>query len=209
VRVQPKTGAQVHVTPDDVVTVRLLSDRPVRASEIRALEHADALAWPLAERQWLDGWLLRTGSDDSYVTNSAVPLDISATQSAIPAIIDWYRRRDLVPRLAVPDRLLRIPHEGEHPTRVMVCAVNAADADPDVELSGVAVADAPDGTRWVGLSPLYALTPELGRALLSWGASRGATRGYIRIPEDDRAAAQLARSLGFALHHHGRYITLT
>ena len=34
---------------------------PVRASEIRALEHAAALAWPGVERQWLDGWLLRAG----------------------------------------------------------------------------------------------------------------------------------------------------
>ncbi len=203
VRIRPKTGAVAQFAPDDVVAVRILSDKPVRASEIRALEHADALAWPDVERQWLDGWLLRAGSDDTYAANSAVPLDISATQSAIPSIVDWYRRRGLVPRLAVPDRLLRLPGHGEQANRVMVCEVPAAHADP--ERSDAVIADAPDGTRWIGLSRLR----QGSEAQLAWGASQGATRGYVRLPEGDRATAERARSLGFALHHHARYITLT
>jgi N-acetylglutamate synthase len=202
IQVQAKTGEIVEVALDDVVAQRTLSDKPVRASEIRALEHADALAWPGIERQWLDGWLLRAGSDDTYAANSAVPLDISATQSAIPAIVDWYRSRDRVPRLAVPDRLLRLPETGEHANRMMVCDVHA---EPDVEQSDAVIADAPDGTRWVGLSRIR----EGSGAQLAWGASHGATRGYVRIAEDDRATAELARSLGFVLHHHARYITLT
>jgi hypothetical protein len=44
---------------------------------------------------------------------------------------------------------------------------------------------------------------------LAWGASLGATRGYIRFDDDDRAAAALARSLGFVHHHHARYVTVT
>jgi hypothetical protein len=206
VRVQTKTGEIVEFAHDDVVAQRTLSDKPVRASEIRALEHADALAWPGIERQWLDGWLLRAGPDDSYAANSAVPLDISATQSAIPTIVEWYRSRDRIPRLAVPDRLLRLVDEGEQPNRVMVCDVDAGAANPGIEPAGAAVTDAPDGTRWVGLSTIDAASC---KALLAWGASRGATRGYLRIAEDDRAAAELARSLGFALHHHARYVALT
>ena len=202
VRVQAKTGEIVEVAPEDVVAQRTLSDKPVRASEIRALEHADALAWPGIERQWLDGWLLRAGPDDTYAANSAVPLDISATQSAIPAIVDWYRSRNRIPRLAVPDRLLRLPDQGEHANRMMVCDVRPG---PDIEQSGAVITDAPDGTRWVGLSRIR----EGSGALLAWGASHGATRGYVRIAEADRATAELARTLGFVLHHHARYITLT
>jgi hypothetical protein len=202
VRIQAKTGEIVEVAPDEVVAQRTLSDKPVRASEIRALEHADALAWPGIERQWLDGWLLRAGPDDTYAANSAVPLDISATQSAIPGIVDWYRSRDRIPRLAVPDRLLRLPDQGEHANRMMVCDVHPG---PDIEQSGAVITDAPDGTRWVGLSRIR----EGSETLLAWGASRGATRGYLRIAEDDRATAELARTLGFVLHHHARYIALT
>lgn len=202
VRIETKSGEVVEVADDDVVAARLLSDKPVRASEIRALEHADALAWPAVERQWLDGWLLRADPDDTYAANSAVPLDMSATQSAIPAIVEWYRGRDLVPRLAVPERLLRLPDRGEQVNRVMVCDVRPGS---DVERADAVIADAPDGTRWVGLSRIG----DNCDAQLAWGASQGATRGYVRLAEDDRAAAELARSLGFALHHHARYITLT
>jgi N-acetylglutamate synthase len=202
VRVRTKTGEVVEVTPDHVVSARLLSDKPIRASEIRALEHADALAWPGIERQWLNGWLLRAGPDDTYAANSAVPLDLSATQSPIPEIVDWYRSRGRTPRLAIPDRLLRIPDRGEHANRVMVCDVRTGG---DIDPSGAVIADAPDGTRWVGLSQIH----QGSEVQLAWGASRGATRGYVRIPEDDRAAADLARSLGFVLHHHARYVTPT
>jgi hypothetical protein len=201
IRVQTKSGEVVAVAADDVVTARLLSDKPVRASEIRTLEHTDAQAWPGIERQWLGGWLLRAGADDTYAANSAVPLDISATQFSIPEIADWYRSRGKVPRLAVPDRLLRLPDEGEHANRVMVCDVRAG---ADVEQSDAVIADAPDGTRWVGLSRMH----DDCAAQLAWGASHGATRGYVRMPEDDRAGAVLARSFGFVLHHHARYITL-
>jgi N-acetylglutamate synthase len=238
VRVQTKTGAVVQFAPDDVVALRTLSATPVRASEIRALEHAAALAWPGVERQWLDGWLLRAGHGETDDANSAVPLLTSATQAAIPAIVDWYRSRDLPPRLAVADRLLRLPDRGEG-ANVLVCDVHATEPAPAVELSTqptsgpipadvltavvdgelifgthadaaarAAVTDAPDGTRWVGLSALLKATPELCETLLAWGASRGATRGYLRVPDGDRPMAGLARSLGFGLHHRVRYITV-
>jgi N-acetylglutamate synthase len=249
VRVQTKAGAVVQFAPDDVIAVRMLSDIPVRASEIRALEHADALAWPGVEQQWLDGWLLRAGCGGVYDANSAVPLDQFASQAAIPAIVDWYRSRDLTPRLAVADRLLRLPDEGERANWVLVRQVHPVGPDPTVRLEavrleaepsaahlrdipideltavvdgelifgthGTAVARAsvtrsPDGTAWVGLSRIHPAdsdaTHTLCEALLAWGASRGATRGYIRVRDDDRAGAVLARLLGFVLHHHARYI---
>ena len=113
VRVQTKTGTVVQFAPTDAVAVRVLSDAPVRTSQIRALEHAAALAWPGVEQLWLDGWLLRAGHGVTSRANSAVPLDVSATSAAIPALVGWYTRRGLTPRLAIADRLLRVPGVGE------------------------------------------------------------------------------------------------
>jgi N-acetylglutamate synthase len=250
VRVQTKTGAVVQFEPADVVAVRALTDAPVRTSQIRAIEHAAAFAWPGVEQQWLDGWLLRAGHGVTARANSAVPLDISASTATIPAIADWYTQRGLTPRLAIADRLLRLPGMGEQANAVLVRDVRTAAPDPSVRLSdrpddawlqlyrrevpvGVltavvdgelvfgmhtelavaraSVTDAPDGARWVGLSAMRAADEDAGRALsealLAWGAARGATRGYVRILDDDHAAAGLAQSLGFALHHRARYFT--
>ena len=254
VRVQTKTGALVQFAPADVVAVRMLSDAPVRNSQIRGLEHAAALAWPGVEQTWVDGWFLRAGHGVTFPANSAVPLDSSADLAAIPAIVDWYGQRDLVPRLAIADRLLRLPGAGEHANRMLVRDVRIAEPDASVRLSArpdeawlrlyqrevpvdvlsavvegelvfgtladlatarASVTDAPDGTRWVGLSAIRMADPQRGagsalcEALLAWGATRGATRGYVRIRDEDHAAAGLAQSLGFTLHHRARYITAT
>ncbi|MBZ4599197.1 GNAT family N-acetyltransferase, partial [Mycobacterium avium subsp. hominissuis] len=113
VRVQTKTGAVVEFAPADVVALRVLTDTPIRTSQIRALEHAAAAAWPAAEQTWLHGWLLRAGPPSGRpagpAADSAVPLDLSAHADAIPEIAGWYQRRGLTPRLAVPDRMLTPP----------------------------------------------------------------------------------------------------
>jgi N-acetylglutamate synthase len=252
VRIQTKTGTVVQFAAADVIAVRALSDAPVRTSQIRALEHAAALGWPGVEQQWLDGWLLRAGGGVTSRANSAVPLDASAAPAAIPAIVDWYTQRGLTPRLAIADRLLRVPGAGEQANAVLVREVCTAEPDPSVRLSArpdeawqrryrrevpievltsvidgelafgmradlavarASVTDAPDGTRWVGLSAVRAADRDAGRALcealLAWGAARGATRGYVRVLDDDHAAAGLAHSLGFALHHRARYFAAT
>jgi N-acetylglutamate synthase len=252
VRIQTKTGTVVQVAPADVVAVRVLSDAPVRTSQIRALEHAAALAWPGVEQQWLDGWLLRAGHGVTARANSAVPLAVSASLATIPAIVDWYTLRGLTPRLAIADRLVRLPSAGERANQVLVCDVAAAERDSSVRLSArpddawlrlyrrdvpvdvltaivdgelafglradlavarASVTDAPDGSRWVGLSAVRAANHDAGRAvckaLLAWGAARGASRGYIRVLDDDHATVGLTQSLGFALHHHARYVTVT
>lgn len=61
VRVQTKTAGIAEIAPADVVALRVLTDVPVRTADIRALEHAAALAWPGVEQQWVHGWLLRAG----------------------------------------------------------------------------------------------------------------------------------------------------
>jgi N-acetylglutamate synthase len=232
VRVRTKTGAIVEFAPADVVALRVLTDAPVRTSEIRALEHAAAVPGPGAERAWLEGWLLRAGPGAGLAANSAVPLDISAHIGAVPGIIAWYERRGLIPRLAIPDRLLRLPPgaTAEHTERVLVRDVSSGpEPDPSITLSpddawpqsevvfgthrdGAAaratLTDAPDGTRWVGLSEIRAGDGQAGaalcEALLSWGAGRGATRGYLVA--DDTGATDRADSLGFQLHHRRRYV---
>ena len=222
VRVRTKTGTVVEFAPADVVALRTLTDAPVRTSEIRALEHAAAAAWPGAERVWLKGWLLRAEPGGDVAANSAVPLDISARVSTVPAILDWYHRRGLTPRLAMPDRLLPLPPgvTVERTEQVLVRDVSSSDEpDPSVTLSAgpltavrdgarAAVTDAPDGTRWVGLSAIRAPEDQaaaaLCNALLAWGAGHGATRGYLVA--DDTGATDLAHSLGFRLHHRRRYV---
>lgn len=109
VRVRTKTGESVTISPADVVTVRVLTDVPVKASQIRAVEHAAALAWPGLHREWVDGWLLRASDAYTHRGNSAVPLGVDASAATVPAIRDWYARRGLTPWLAVPDRLVRLP----------------------------------------------------------------------------------------------------
>lgn len=117
--VRTKSGETVEIDPADVVSVRELSHAPVRNSEIRAVEHAAALAWPGTEQHWRDGWLLRAGGGHTSRANSAVPLLFSSSTEALPAIIAWYTERRLEPWLALPERLLPIKAAGIKPTRVL------------------------------------------------------------------------------------------
>jgi GNAT superfamily N-acetyltransferase len=134
IRVQTKTGAVVEISTDDVVAVRALTAAPVRTSQIRATEHAAALAWPGTEQQWLDGWLLRAAGGHTHRANSAVPLGVEATADAVPVIVDWYVQRGQTPWLSVPDRLLnlsrRVPPHLE--TVVMVRELPAGEPDATV-----------------------------------------------------------------------------
>lgn len=250
VRVRTKTGAVIEIAPADIVALRVLTDAPVRTSQIRALEHAAAAAWPGVEHTWLNGWLLRAGHGAGLAANSALPLDVSAQLSALPAIVAWYERRGLTPRLAIPERLLPPPPgvTVERIERVLVRNVTSpGKPDPSITLSArpddawqatyrggtpidvltavidgeltfgthpggavarAALTDAPDGTRWLGLSAICArdehVAAGLCQALLAWGAERGATLGYTRVRDD--GATKLADALGFRLHHRRRYV---
>ncbi|MCX2710649.1 GNAT family N-acetyltransferase [Mycolicibacterium sp. J2] len=131
VSVRTKSGDTVHIAPADVVSVRELSHVTVRNSEIRALEHAAALAWPGTERHWHDGWLLRAGGGYTSRANSAVPLRFEATTHALAGIQQWYAARDLAAWLALPDRLLPVTTPGIKATRVLVRDIELAGAPAD------------------------------------------------------------------------------
>jgi GNAT superfamily N-acetyltransferase len=134
--VRTRSGEVIKVAPGDVVSVRELSDAPVRASAIRAVEHAAALAWPGLEHRWLGGWFLRAANGSTSRANSAVPLDFSASLSVLDEVADWYARRGLPAWLALPERLVPVRGAGVKQTRVMVRDIS--------DCSGVTLLDGPD-----------------------------------------------------------------
>ncbi|MFT4125881.1 MAG: GNAT family N-acetyltransferase [Gordonia sp. (in: high G+C Gram-positive bacteria)] len=91
-----------------VASIRVLSRVTVRNSDIRAVEHAAALAWMGTGHTWCDGWLLRAGGGLTRRANSAVPLgrDARATPDALAAIDSWYAARGLPTLIELPERLL-------------------------------------------------------------------------------------------------------
>lgn len=102
-----RDGVTESIPHDAITSIRLLSAKPVRNSEIRAVEHAAALAWPGVESAWIDGWLVRAGGGFTRRANCALPLEPSArSATSLPRIAEWYRRRDLPMLLALPDRLI-------------------------------------------------------------------------------------------------------
>lgn len=180
--VRPKSGDDVEIDPADVVSVRELSHRPVRNSEIRALEHAAALAWPGTEQHWHDGWLLRAGSGHTSRANSAVPLLFSSSTEALPEIVCWYAERGLAPWLALPERLLPIKAPGVKPTRVLV-----RDLSPVPSAPGVALAEVPD-EQWLRVYardvPPEILTAVLDGALTFATAGTAVGRGAVTTAPD-------------------------
>jgi len=148
VGVRTRSGELVEVEPAAIVSVRELSHTPVRASQIRALEHAAALAWPGTEQQWLGGWFARAGLGATSRANSAVPLDMSAQIADLPVLVEWYRKRDLPAWLALPERLLPIRAAGIKPARVMVRDVPLAAPTTPPEKAGTSMpSSCPGPTR--------------------------------------------------------------
>jgi N-acetylglutamate synthase len=253
-RVRTKRGDVVEVNPADVVAAKALAAAPLRTSQIRATEHAAALAWPGVEHVWLDGWLLRAAGGYTHRGNSAVPLGVEAGPGAQAAIVDWYRTRGLTPWLSVPDRLLRLPDLAAHlETVVMVRDLPAGEADSavtmapqpdeqwlrlyerdlpvdvltavvdgevafatiaDAAVGRAAVTEAPDGSRWVGMSAVRVTEDRRRRgharrlcaSLLAWGFRRGAARAYVQVLVDNTAAIALYESMGFSRQHRSRYV---
>ncbi|MCH9766987.1 MAG: GNAT family N-acetyltransferase [Actinomycetia bacterium] len=78
----------------------------------------------------------------------------------------------------------------------------------------VAVTDAPDGTRWAGLSAVQVaevarrqgLARSLCAGLLDWARGRGAKRAYVQVVTENTAARTLYESMGFTAHHRSRYV---
>ncbi|MBT0567032.1 GNAT family N-acetyltransferase [Williamsia sp. CHRR-6] len=121
-----RDGETLSIPGELVVSMRVLSDTPVRISAIRSLEWAAGRAWPGLEQHTADGWLLRAGLGHSRRANSAVPVDRHATLNAasVAAIGAWYRERRLPAMITVVERVIPAAHIDpttlEMPTAVMV-----------------------------------------------------------------------------------------
>lgn len=78
----------------------------------------------------------------------------------------------------------------------------------------VAVTEAPDGTRWAGVSAVrvdegarrQGLARKLCEGLLTWAHQRGATRCYVQVVAENTGARALYEKMGFVVHHRSRYV---
>jgi RimJ/RimL family protein N-acetyltransferase len=85
---------------------------------------------------------------------------------------------------------------------------------PGLAVARGAVTEAPDGTRWVGLSAVHVAeharrrghARSICQALLNWGHEHGATQAYAQVLIDNHAATDLYRAMGFVTQHHVRYV---
>ena len=119
--------------------------------------------------------------------------------------------------MRVPDAAWLRLYEREVPVHVLAAVVDGEvvfASIADAAVGRAAVTDAPDGTRWVGLSAVRVAEPQRRRghardlcsALLDWGFQRGATRAYVQVLVDNEAAIKLYESMGFAVQHRSRYV---
>lgn len=84
----------------------------------------------------------------------------------------------------------------------------------DAAVGRVALTEAPDGTRWAGISAVrvaesarrQGLARTLCTGLLHWAQQRGATRTYVQVVVENTGARTLYESMGFWVHHRSRYV---
>lgn len=110
-QVKPQSGGElVEIDAADVVVLKALSAKPVRNSDIRAVEQAIAEAFPGIANEDIGGWFTRAGDGITERSNSAVPIGPHASLQPVPLeeIRAFYRAHDLPTQLLLPDRLGRV-----------------------------------------------------------------------------------------------------
>lgn len=155
-------GVVHHVPADEVVVCKTLADRPVRTSDIRAVEQATAAAFPGIHNDTVGGWLMRAGDGITERSNSAVPLGPGTGTSPVPLerIREFYRDHDLPTKLLVPDRVARPAEQlaglpGAESGPEIIVMTRSLDGDlPEIPATALnvefSVADEPDDD-WLGL----------------------------------------------------------
>ncbi|QNH95514.1 N-acetylglutamate synthase, CG3035 family [Corynebacterium anserum] len=105
----PATSTSITIPADRVVVLKTLSAKPVRNSDIRAVEEAIAHAFPGLEHRAIRGWLARAGDGITERSNSAVPLGPNASIQPVPLeeIRAFYTEHNLPTQLLIPDRIGR------------------------------------------------------------------------------------------------------
>ena len=162
-----------------ISSVRLLSRRVVRNSEIREVERALMLAASAAERDEVEGWLVNAPGAESRDLRASVaaPIEFGSTSAALPGVVAWFSVRGLTPRILLAERLLRVSSLG---ARV------GTDESYEVLIGPEPTGQVPDGD-WAPISD--------GVAAATIAAS-------------DDAARSAWRAIGFELHHTCRLLTV-
>ncbi|BBX18970.1 GNAT family N-acetyltransferase [Mycolicibacterium duvalii] len=118
---------------------------------------------------------------------------------------------------AVPgDRWLEL-YQRDVPIEVLTAVVDGQvgfGSLADAAVGRVALTEAPDGTRWAGISAVrvaesarrQGLARTLCTGLLGWARQRGATQAYVQVVVENTGARSLYESMGFWVHHRSRYV---
>lgn len=135
--VRGKQG-DVKIDPRGVVVLKTLSAKPVRNSDIRAVEEAKAESFPGLANQWIGGWLARAGDGITERSNSAVPLGPEAAVQPVPVeeIRQFYAHHNLPPQLLIPDRIGRTAEHLEGETGPEIIVMFRELNDDDLDYSG-------------------------------------------------------------------------
>lgn len=118
---------------------------------------------------------------------------------------------------ALPDDAWLALYERDVPPAVLTAVVDGEvgfGALAGAAVGRVALTEAPDGTRWAGVSAVHVvesarrrgLARRLCAGLLGWAGARGATRAYVQVVSDNEGARRLYEQMGFTLHHRSRYV---
>jgi GNAT superfamily N-acetyltransferase len=179
-------GDRVEVTRDQVVAMKEIAPRPIRTSEIRALEHAAADGWAGLEQEWIGGWLLKAGSGFTGRANSAVPLGAEADDRSLDAIRAWYDARGLTTRLLLPDRLGAVPPGWQSLLDVVVMAADVTEfvSPPSPP---VVVSSSPDPQWFDAYHYRGQRTPDAAGPVLE--AVRQGVVGFLRLGDDTTTLA--------------------
>ncbi|UYP18293.1 GNAT family N-acetyltransferase [Rhodococcus sp. Z13] len=193
VAVRTADGRVMQVAPGSVVALKALSARPIRVTEIRALEHAAAAGRPGLELDWVDGWLVRSGGGAGGDTDSATPLGERGTV-ADPAdpevrarLRAWFAARGLPLRLRVPDRLARVPADWPASASLLVMGADLQNVPLPPGQTPVTIGDGPDAD-WLALHR----GGEAARGVLRTVA--GGTLGFGRIGAPGRTPLAIGRA---------------
>jgi N-acetylglutamate synthase len=192
-------GESLRIPAELVVAVKVLSDKPVRNSEIRSLEVAAARGWPGLESEMIDGWLARAGGGFTRRANSAVPLEMGARldSQTTERLRQWYTARDLPLLIAAVSRLIPGSHVPEADYTCPVDVLTAPIGTTATSTAGhpVTISDQPSD-EWIAV---YADRRTITDVSIARDVVTASDGGHLRFAEvRDPAGAIVAIGRGGA-----------
>lgn len=146
-------GAEHAVPASEVVAAKRVPPRPVKYSEIAALELVADAAWPAPVHEHLGQWILRAADGWTGRANSALPIGDSGRplDQTVDAVQRWYEDRGLPPMINVPlplrrdvsDALTRRAWPASPPNLVQVAQISDVVAGWAADTAVVELTNAP------------------------------------------------------------------